>query len=214
MTGTAAIIPTATAATAAPTDTRTAGATPTQTQVIPSATFTATATFTLTQAAPTATYTPTQIPATATTAPTAPAATYTPTQIPTPPTTAPTATAVDTPVFTSTPTQQPPTATATIALTQTTGPIVYPNPSSDGHIKIRFNAANPADDLKIAIYTKAFRLVRYIDIPAVYKEGINEVDLGVQYMMDFSKGSYIFKLMLKDNSGQTETSKIGTFIIM
>jgi hypothetical protein len=214
--------PTNTFTAVVPTNTRTTGATPTQTQLMPSATATATATFTSTQPTATITVTPTEIPTNSTQTPTA-----SQTQVvlqPTPTMTrTSSATAVSSPTFTYTVTsaitltqQQTPTftATATVSLTQGINPVVYPNPSSNGQITIRFNASGSANNLKILIYTKAFRLVRDININSNFKQGINEVNLGVQYMMEFSKGTYLFKLILKDNNGRTESSRLGSFIIL
>jgi len=33
-------------------------------------------------------------------------------------------------------------------------------------------------------------------------------------MMGFSRGTYLFKLILKDSDGRTESSRLGTFIIL
>jgi hypothetical protein len=214
--------PTNTSTAAVPTNTRTTGATPTRTPLMPSATSTVTVTFTSTQPTATFTFTPTEIATNSTQAPTASQTQVVLQPTPTMTLTSP-ATAAASPTFTFTATEavtltwQPTatfTATATVSLTQAINPVVYPNPSFDGHITIRFGASGPADNLKILVYTKAFRLVRDININSDFKQGINEVDLGVQYMMGFSRGTYLFKLILKDSDGRTESSRLGTFIIL
>jgi hypothetical protein len=199
---------------------------PTQTQTnLPTATATftnvpantattgATKTFTPTPAAPTLTFTPTNIPQANTATPV-----VTQTQA---------ATAVISATFTATATYTPTagitltvvpgatlTATATIAQTLVTDPIIYPNPSTNGRVTVRFYAKNDADNFRMLVYTRAYRLVRAININGTFKQGMNEIDLAGQYLQEYSKGIYYFRIILKQTKGAAEILKPGTFILL
>lgn len=93
-------------------------------------------------------------------------------------------------------------------------PVVYPNPSTDGRISVRFDVKYNADDFRMLVYTRAYRLIRVIDIKGDFKQGTNDVDLTGQYLQEYSKGIYYFRIILKDEKGSTETLKPGTFILL
>jgi hypothetical protein len=95
-----------------------------------------------------------------------------------------------------------------------TDPIIYPNPSTNGQITVRFYAKNDADNFRMLVYTRSFRLIRAININGNFKQGINEIDLTGQYLQEYSKGIYYFRIILKEAKGTTEMLKPGTFILL
>jgi hypothetical protein len=204
---------------AAPTQTRTNLPTATATFTnVPANTATTGATKTVTPTLPalTLTFTPTNVPPTITS-----------TQVINSPTQTISATAIISATLTASPTYTATTAitltlvpgatltaTATIVQTQVTDPIIYPNPSTNGQITVRFYAKNDADNFRMLVYTRSFRLIRAININGNFKQGINEIDLTGQYLQEYSKGIYYFRIILKEAKGTTEMLKPGTFILL
>ncbi|OPZ97227.1 MAG: hypothetical protein BWY70_01555 [Bacteroidetes bacterium ADurb.Bin408] len=129
-----------------------------------------------------------------------------------------TATYTHTPVFTSTYT---PTATEVVtpAPTESMDPkitdlLVYPNPYTEGKLKIRCKITKRTRGISFKLYSASFRLLKEYNNTNANMNGEVIVEVPEQNFKNLSNGTYYYMLSAETEAGSKIKSKADKFIIM
>lgn len=80
-------------------------------------------------------------------------------------------------------------------------------------MQIGFNVTAPAQAVKLLIYTRAFRLIKSVDLGAC-PEGFVVKPVNRSYLKDLSAGLYLYVVKQSGVSGKETKSRIKMFVII